>query len=98
MIRNYLNQTAQWKHINEHDGYNEAIYAEAVEIKVRWEGKQTVVRNKKGEEVISQATVYCSAHVVEGDLLTYGDRSWDVKAVDMPPSLDGKEGYRICYL
>ncbi|WP_157049484.1 hypothetical protein [Moorella stamsii] len=53
-----------------------------------------MVRNKQGEEVISEARVFCLEAVQPGDVLEYGGREWPVIAVSETPGLDGKLLYR----
>lgn len=94
MITGYLNQTAVWHYTT--GGMNE--YGEpktdSKSIKVRWEGKRRLVRNNEGQEVVSEARVFCLDAVKPGDFLEYGGREWPVIAVSTVPGLDGKELHR----
>lgn len=49
------------------DDFGERVYPKPEKLKVRWEDKQQVMRNQKGEEVASFAQVY-----VGKDLLLHG--------------------------
>lgn len=89
MIRDYLNQTAQWYQKTGTNAYGEPEFAAPVQIKVRWEGKRRLVRNAQGEEVVSEARVFCLKAVATGDKLEYGGRQWPVIAVSEMPGLDG---------
>lgn len=93
MIADYLNQTATWKKVT---GYNE--FAEPITtsqtIKVRWEGKRRLVRDKQGQEVISEARFFCLEEVQPGDIVEYGGKGWTVIAVTEIPDLDGQVIYR----
>jgi hypothetical protein len=89
MISSYLNQTAIWHQVTEKNEYAEPIFADPVTIPVRWEGKRRLVRNKDGQEVVSEARVLCTALVQEGDLLEYNGRAWPVIVVSPIPALDG---------
>jgi len=93
MISAYLNQRAVWKKVVGYNDYNEPITGNK-KIPVRWEGKRRLVRDKEGNEVISEARVFCTADVKTGDRLEYGGRQWPVIAVSIVPGLDGTEGHR----
>lgn len=93
MIKGYLNQTAVWKQVVGRNEFNEPITEETI-IRVRWEGKRRLVRNVQGEEVISEARVFCKEMVLPGDLLEYDDREWLVIAVSTIPDLHGEACYR----
>ena len=95
MIRNYLNQTATWKRVIGQNMYGEPE-TEEKEIKVRWEGKRRLVRDNQGQEVVSEARVFCTEAVKPGDLLEYQGREWPVIAVSTVPGLDGSESHREC--
>lgn len=93
MIEQYLNQTAIWKRVTGLNEYGEPITISQV-IKVRWEGKRRLVRDKQGQEVVSEARVFCLEAVQPGDILEYGGKEWSVIAVTEIPDLDGQVIYR----
>lgn len=93
MIRGYLNQTAQWKQMVSSDGYPPQP-GSGTAIKVRWEAKRRLVRNPQGQEVVSEARVFCLETVQPGDVLEYGGRDWPVIAVSETPGLDGTVQFR----
>ena len=93
MIKLYLNQDAIWKRVTARNEYGEPLTAEA-NIKVRWEGKRRLVRNARGQEVVSEARVFCTEPVYPGDLLEYSGREWPVIAVSVASGLDGMESHR----
>ena len=93
MIEAYLNQTATWYYVTGYDDYNKPITGSKT-IPVRWEGKRRLVRDKEGNEVISEARVFCMANVKTGDRLEYVGRQWPVIAVSTIPGLDGMESHR----
>ncbi len=92
MLNAYLTQTATWKRLTGY-GPDGPIYAETV-IKVRWEGKRRLVRDRQGAEVVSEGRVYCVEAVRAGDVLTYGGRDWPVISVSEVPTLDGRVLWR----
>jgi len=93
MIQDYLNQTATWKRVVGQNMYGEPEFDEK-EIKVRWEGKRRLVRDKEGQEIVSEARVFCVEPVQPGDVLVYDEREWPVITVSVMPGLSGKEAHR----
>jgi hypothetical protein len=93
MIEGYLNQRAVWKRKIGQNEYGEPETS-SKSIKVRWEGKRRLVRDNHGQEVVSEARVFCVEPVKPGDILKYEDREWPVIAVSTVPDLSGKEAYR----
>jgi hypothetical protein len=94
VIRGYLNQNARWKKLISKDGYPPQPEEPGTEIKVRWEAKRRLVRNAQGQEVVSEARVFCLESIQPGDVLEYGGRDWPVIAVSETPGLDGKAMFR----
>ena len=94
MIEGTLNQTATWKRKTGNDGYGQPVFALPTTIKVRWEGKRRLVRDAQGNQVVSEARVYCIDGVSTGDVLTYGGRDWIAIAVSEVPDLNGRVLYR----
>lgn len=91
MIGRYMNQAATWKRKTGNSGYGgDAIFADPVEIKVRWEGRRRLVRDKQGQEVVSEALVFCAEPVQPGDVLVWQEREWPVIAVSESVGLDGR--------
>lgn len=93
MIRSYLNQTATWHYVTGRNEYGEPKFDNKT-INVRWEGKRRLVQNKDGQEVVSEARVFCIEDVKVGDLLEYGGRAWPVIAVPEAPDLGGDVLFR----
>ncbi len=88
MIIDYLNQSATWKQATGLNEYGEPITASQT-IKVRWEGKRRLVRNPSGQEVVSEARVFCLEAIQPGEIITYGGKDWPVITVSEVPDLDG---------
>ena len=93
MIKDYLNQAANWHRVTGQNEYGEPVTSSKT-IKVRWEGKRRLVRDSQGREVVSEARVFCTEAVKPGDILEHGGREWPVIAVSTVPGLDGKESHR----
>lgn len=93
MIADYLNQTAVWKKVNGTNEYGEPVTTEQT-IKVRWEGKRRLVRDTQGQQVVSEATVYCLEDVKPGDIMIWDGRDWSVIAVSEFPDLYGRISHR----
>ena len=93
MISNYLNQTATWKRVTSLNEFGEPVTASQT-IAVRWEGKRRLVRDRQGQEVVSEARMYCVEAVQPGDVVEYEGREWPVLAVSETPGLDGTVLYR----
>jgi len=93
MIEGMLNQAATWKRKTGQDEYGEPDTVDT-DIRVRWEGKRRMVRNQQGQEVVSEARVYCKEAVQPGDIMTFGDREWPVIAVSETPDMGGQVLYR----
>lgn len=93
MIKGYLNQTALWRKMVSQDGYPPQP-GPPTPIPVRWEAKRRLVRDRQGQEVVSEARVFCIADVQPGDILEYGGRDWPVIAVSEAVTLEGKTAFR----
>ena len=92
MIKQYLNQTAVWGRTTSLNEYGEPVTTNQT-IKVRWEGKRRLVRDKQGQEVVSEARVFCLEAVQPGDILAYDGKDWLVIAVSKIPDIDGNTAY-----
>lgn len=93
MIGSYLNQTAVWRRTVARNKYGEPVFAAPVSIAVRWEGRRRLVRDRRGQEVVSEARVFCLEAVQPGDILGYNSREWIVIAVSEVLDLDGAVRY-----
>ncbi|MCR4398937.1 MAG: hypothetical protein NUV93_08245 [Firmicutes bacterium] len=94
MIRDYLNQTAVWKRMVSQGGFPPVAEEPGTPVRVRWEPRLRLVRNTQGEEVVSEARVFCLEPVRPGDVLNYDGRDWPVIAVSEVVDLDGALQYR----
>lgn len=95
MIGDYANQTVIWQAVQMLDGvpvvneYNEPTHATPVNIYCRFEFKRRMVRDKQGQQVISEARLFTESHVKPDDLITFDGIDWPVIAVADQPGLDG---------
>ncbi|MDQ7794146.1 MAG: hypothetical protein RDU89_07000 [bacterium] len=94
LAASYLNQTAVWKRMISPDGYPPQPEAPGTSIKVRWEARRRLVRNAQGQEVVSEARVFCLEAVQPGDVLSYGGRDWPIIAVSEVTDLGGAVAHR----
>lgn len=92
-----LNQDAIWHKTTGKNVYNEPV-STPISIKVRWEDRKRVIRNKKGETVQSQGFVLCLEPVTEEDYLEFNERKWPIALVDDPPDINGKVTLREVYV
>jgi hypothetical protein len=88
MISTYLNQTITLKVKGAVNTYNEPTYTSS-SIKARFEYKRKLVRNSKGESVISEATCFTQISIKVGDIITYDSIDWVVIGVNSIVGLDG---------
>lgn len=65
----YLNQSIVWKHVASISAYNEKTFATSVTIKGRSEDAFKLIRNDKGDEVVSSGKVFTKSAISVGDLL-----------------------------
>lgn len=77
--------------------YSPAAPEDPTVIKGRVESSRRLVRNEKGEQVISQAYVMTTALIELGDMVVWQGREWPVLTVDIETDLMGKELHREIY-
>lgn len=89
-MRRACNQTAVYWASPTDDGYGNFVYADPVEISVRWEDSTEVITDSKGQERVSKAEVIVLQDVVEQGLLFLGDiADLDSTEEDDPTTIDG---------
>ena len=95
MLSAYCNQTITLKTKTSIDAYNQATYTTS-SVKARFEYKRKVVRNKKGEEVVSEARAYTKTAVKPDDVITFDSVDWTVIAVSNMTDINGLiVGYEV---
>lgn len=94
------------------DAYGRPLYADAVEISVRWVDKSVEFLGPDSRKEMSQAIVYTSIDVRTSGVLWQGtlatvsdltdpkqnDDAWEIKRFDKTPDIDGEEFLRKAYL
>jgi len=92
MIRDYLNQTATLKTTVSYNEYGEPVANEKV-IPCRFEMKRKLVRDKTGNQVVSEATMYCVEPISPDDRIVYNNKEYIAIAVSEIVDLDGNIVY-----
>lgn len=70
----------------------------APEIRVRMEYGRRLVRDARGEALLSEMSFLTRAPVGPGDIIVYDGREWPVMAARVICGLDGEELHRECRL
>ena len=89
MIKDYLTQKATWKAKASVNEFNEPTYAAPVEIACRIDFKRKMVRDKMGQEVISESTLLTTSAINPDDIIIYGTFSMVVITSHPLNELDG---------
>jgi hypothetical protein len=92
MIKEYLNQTATLKTTVGYNEYGEPIPSEKI-IPCRFEMKRKLVRDRQGNEVVSEATMYCIEPVNPDDRIVYNNKEYIAITVSEIVDLDGNIVY-----
>jgi len=71
--QNGLNQTAIYWSLPTNDGMGGKIFSDGVEVSVRWEDRQQIFIDAKGQEIISRAVVYVDKDMDIGGYLVLMD-------------------------
>ena len=94
MLKEYLNQSITRKTIASTNAYNEKTYTSST-IKGRFIYKREKLRTAENEEVTSDAIVYTTTAIVEGDVITHNSKDWVIRFVYPHVMLDGSTmGYK----
>ena len=91
MLSSYSNQAMEWRSQTGTKDNGAAIFAAPQMIMGRFEYKMRLIRKLNGDEVMSEARVFTTAIVKQGDRLTYDGREWPVLAVTRNVGLGGGE-------
>ena len=94
MLKEYLNQTITKKTVASINSYNEKTYSSGT-IKGRFIYKREKIRTAENEDVISDAIIYTSTSISEGDIIVYDSKDWVIRFVYPHIFLDGSTmGYK----
>lgn len=95
MISDYLNQAVVWKRVTGQNEFGEPTTT-AQAIRVRWEGKRKLVRDRQGKEIVSEARFFCLPldAVLPGDLIEHSGKDWPIITVSEIVDLEGTIIYR----
>ncbi len=98
MISSYLNQAATWYKKTGQDGYGKSTYDAGTVIKVRWEPRVRLIRDKAGKEIAAEARVFCQEAVAVDDQLAYGGTTRTVLLSTEVVGLNGQVSHREVYV
>ena len=90
IISLYANQTVALRRYSGIKDNGQPIFEPEVLIKGRFEEKRSLIRNAKGQEVVSEAFIITAEKLSEGDVLVYAGRNWTILRISAPVGLDGK--------
>lgn len=82
-LRDHPNDITYWA-IATQDGYGGYTFPAPVVVKGRWEEKQELFRDAKGDEAMSQAIVYVDTDVVLRGYLAEGDQTATADPTQLP--------------
>lgn len=88
MLIDYCNQTLTRKIISSRDENNDITYTTST-IQARFEYNKRLFRNEKGEELMSNAIIYSTTEINDGDVITYDSEDWVVRFVDKWVDING---------
>lgn len=103
MIDMYANQSIGWRRRTGSKDNGTPIYAPPrpdppETIKTNVDFSRRLIRDAKGEQVVSEACILTSAKINEGDLLEIYGREWVVLKCNPITGLIGEELHREAYL
>ena len=90
MVTPYLKQTAGLKRYLRSTDTGRAEYAETVEIPCRVQADRRLVRDEKGNQVVSESALYCDERVGPKDVLVVDEREYPVIRTATKVDLDGR--------
>jgi hypothetical protein len=89
MIDLYLNQNITLKIETSVNEYNEPVFTLST-IKARFEYDRTMVKNKEGEEVVSEAKLFTLTPVKVDDVINYDGKDYPIISVANMVNLEGE--------
>lgn len=88
MIEAYLNQNITLKSVTSVNEYNEPVFTTST-IKARFEYDRTMVKNEKGEEVVSEAMLFTTNTIKADDVISYDGKDFPIISVANIVGLEG---------
>lgn len=88
-MEHLLNQTVILKPKQGQSGYGTPIYSDGYPVAVRWEDSIQIIKNKEGEEVVSNAKIFTLTPMKIDDILVYNEIEWPIIKVASIPGMDG---------
>ena len=70
--RNMRRQATYWPPSDDADGFGRPAFLDPVAVKVRWQDKADIFRDREGRELTSSAVVYIDGPVEAGGFLALG--------------------------
>ncbi len=101
MVGDYLAQTLYRKPTTGTDGYGQPSFGAVEEFSGRWIEKRRLVRNDKGEQVVSEASVTAAPDqmMAVGDQLSCDGTTWlTVITISAPRGLGGEIALKRIFL
>jgi len=96
MVKEYLRQSAILLKKTGQNEFGESLFSSSA-INVRWENRTKVIRDSKGQEVVSEARFFCLEEVRPGDKIEFSGRKWEIVSVAESVDLNGATMYRVAY-
>ncbi|AVX21599.1 hypothetical protein SAMN02745885_01652 [Carboxydocella sporoproducens DSM 16521] len=96
MVKEYLRQSAILLKKTGQNEFGESLFS-SLAINVRWENRIKVIRDSRGQEVVSEARFFCLEEVKPGDKIEYASRRWEIVSVTESVDLNGAIMYRVAY-
>lgn len=89
MFELYAAQAIPWKKRTDIKDNGAAVLAPMKPIKGRFEYKRRLIRDAKGEQIVSEAFVMTMTDVQPGDVIVWDGRDWPVVSVTTAVGLHG---------
>lgn len=89
MLDDYVSKDATWRRAASVNQYGETSYTDET-IRVKWQGRNTLVRDAQGNNATSNDVLYTDSPVAMGDaIIDQRGTTWSVITVNEYEDLDG---------
>lgn len=92
MLDDYANQSIVWKQKQSTNDFNDPVYSSTT-IMARFVYKRKMIRDRYGQEKISEAQCYTKSPVKPDDVLVFDNIDWVVQEVTNTTDFGGKVEY-----